>query len=86
MNAPRDPAELRRRAAELRLAANHAERRRDAQRELEAAALLEAEADLLEGKAKPAPTRVEPQSFEGREKARRARVEKFLEGIGLGKR
>lgn len=51
----KDPVELRRRAAELRLTAGHAERAKDAQAELRRAADLERQADALEGRTPPAP-------------------------------
>lgn len=46
--------ELRRQAAEIRHAANHAERREDAAAEFQHAAKLEAEADRLDGTHKAA--------------------------------
>lgn len=49
------PEELRQRAADIRLSANHAERSRDARKELQQADQLEAEADRLEGKVLPEP-------------------------------
>ena len=82
MTGERDPKELRRRAAELRHAAGHAERRRDAKGELEAAALLEAEADLLEGKSRPAPEPITPRTIEERDRARRARVDAVIDQLG----
>ena len=71
----RQADELRRQAAEIRHAAQHAERRKDAERELALAANLDAEADRLEGKVRPAAPPVQTISQEERDKARRARVD-----------
>lgn len=69
---------LRRQVAEIRRAAQYAERSRSARRELALADQLEAEADRLEGKVKPALPPVQPISQEERDKARRARVDEVF--------
>ena len=72
------PEQLRRRAAEIRQAAHHAERLADARGELAQADQLEAEADRLEGKVKPAPEQPvmsPPMSPAERERLRRERIE-----------
>lgn len=74
------PEELRREAAEIRLAAQHADRRSVARREFARAYELESQAAAMEGKHMPPAPRVEPKSFAEREQARRERVNRFLEG------
>lgn len=68
------PEQLRRRAAEIRQAAHHAERLADAREALERAYRLEAEADRLEGKVAPVVVRPAPLSPEELEARRRARL------------
>ncbi len=76
----KDPAELRRLAAELRLAAGHAERSKDAQGELRRAAELERQADALEGKTPPAPLSREQIEKEANE-AEARRQEKLAKQV-----
>lgn len=71
----RTPEELRKEAADIRFRAKHAERLRDARRELEMAAQLEAEADRIDGVTPaPAPLLSPQQMAERTEQARRKRV------------
>lgn len=70
------PDQLRKRAANIRMVANHAERLSDARDELREAERLEARADALEGKTAqqrppiPPPTEADRLDAEVRRKAR----------------
>lgn len=68
--------ELRRQAAEIRHAANHAERREDAAAEFQHAAKLEAEADRLDGAHKAASAMTEETRRAARKHAEQARQQR----------